>query len=89
MNATDYADKIVRGFLEEITDQVFLYIQQDRSRMKEYQAMVDQEGSPDTIHQLIGKKVKEQFGLDNGPEPQKQTNPRSPLIGSYTKHKPK
>ncbi len=78
----EYADKVVKDFMTEITDHIFLHIQGNESLMRAYQSHVHI-NSLMSVNYTIGKKVKEIFELENGPE---CTQPKSWLIKSYTKH---
>ena len=42
MNANEYADKVVFDFMKHITDHVFLSIQHNEERMREYQTRVNE-----------------------------------------------
>jgi methionine synthase II (cobalamin-independent) len=83
VNANDYAEQVVRKFMEDITDHVFLNIQYDESLMREYMTRVN-ENSLQIINQAIGKKVKEMFDLENIDV---CSNPKSFLIKDYTRHR--
>ncbi|MBR3981458.1 MAG: hypothetical protein IKO90_10625 [Bacteroidales bacterium] len=64
-----------------ITDSIFLMIQNDRTLMKKYLELVEQEGL-NKVNQNIGKQVKKQLGLENSGE--RNFNPISTLIQSNT-----
>lgn len=83
MNANDYAEKVVRDFMTHITDHVFLSIQHNEDRMREYQTRVN-ENSLQEVNQAIGRKVKDIFRLDNDSV---SSEPKSWLIKDYTLHK--
>ena len=83
MNAKEYANKIVLDFLKHITDRVFLSIQHNEERMREYQTRVN-ENSLQAVNQAIGKSVKEIFALENDGV---CSEPKSWLIKDYTLHK--
>jgi len=80
----DLIEAIVRRFnrpySEDITDQVFLTIENDLNLLRRYELYAGQ--NKGTANQLIGKLVKAYTGLKV-----KGTcrNPRSTLIKSYTK----
>jgi spore maturation protein SpmA len=76
------AEQIVDRFIKEITDHLFLSIEQDDDRMREYMTNVNRYGL-DTLNMAIGLKIKERLSLDNGEE---NKNPKSRLIKSYTYH---
>jgi len=83
MNQNDYAEVVVKGFVRDITDHLFLSIQHDDSLMREYQTNVNRYGL-DMVNMAIGEKVKTLLNLDNDGE---NKNPKSHLIKSYTYHK--
>ncbi len=83
MTANEYADKVVFDFLRHITDHVFLSIQHNEERMREYQTHVN-ENSLRSVNQAIGKKVKDIFVLENDGV---CGAPKSWLIKDYTLHK--
>jgi hypothetical protein len=83
MSANDYADVLVKNFIRNITDHVFLSIQHNEDLMREYQTNVNRYGL-DAVNMAIGKKVKILLNLDDDGE---NTNPKSRLIKSYTRHK--
>jgi len=79
MTANEYAQKIVLDFLRKITDYVFLSIQNDEERMREYQRQVN-EHSLNSVNASIAKKVKEIFDLE---DEAKCDTPRSWLIQGF------
>jgi hypothetical protein len=83
MTPNEYAEEVVREFMRNITDHVFLHIQNDEQLMRKYQTRVN-ENSLLSVNQAIGRKVKEIFDLkDDG-----QCNaPQSWLIKDFTFHK--
>ena len=83
MNQNDYAEAVLKGFVKDITDYVFLSIQNDDSLMRDYQTNVNRYGL-DMVNMAIGEKVKTLLNLDNDGE---NKNPKSHLIKSYTYHK--
>ena len=81
-----------KGYLESITDRVFLFIQNNRKAMQEYLCLVS-DFDKDQVNQNIGKQVKEWLILENIikriPENQKEErcfSPLSVMIKSYAKH---
>jgi len=76
----DFSDKVLDKFVEAITDNVFLTIQEDRELLQEYLRLVSDKGL-DTVNQQFGKAVKKRFNLDNAPR--RQDNPKSFLIKSH------
>jgi hypothetical protein len=82
MTQDEYADKIVRDFMKNITDHVFFNIQHTEELMREYQSQVH-ENSLALVNQAIGKKVREVFDLKNVID---SDTPRSWLIKSFMLH---
>lgn len=78
----EYAEEVVKDFMTEITDHIFLHIQSNETLMREYQSHVYL-NSLISVNTTIGKKVKEIFELENDSE---CSHPKSWLIKSYTKH---
>jgi hypothetical protein len=85
MTANEYADKVVREFLRNITDHIFLYIQNTENLMREYQTTVNKEGLQH-VNATIGKRAKEIFDLENDGVCDK---PKSWLIDDFAFHKEK
>ena len=85
MTPDDYAEKVVRDFMRNITDHVFLNIQNNEELMREYQKRVN-ENSLQAVNTAIGKKVKDVFELENDVQ---CTTPKSWLIQGFTLHKKK
>ena len=72
-------------FNEEITDKVFLTIQNDKELMRQYLRAVSEDGL-DAVNMAIGKAVKTAYDLDDKGV---CGEPDSNLIKSYTIHKAK
>jgi len=83
MTSDEYAEKVVLEFLRDITDHVFLNIQNNEELMREYQRQVN-ENSLKAVNTAIGKKVKEVFDLKDDVVCK---TPKSWLIQSFTSHK--
>jgi len=83
MNANEYAEQVVTDFIRDITDYLFLSIEQDDKKMRDFMTNVDRFGL-DTVNKAIGLKIKERLNLANG---EKVFNPQSRLIKSYTQHR--
>ena len=81
-NLNNFTNKVLDVFSKEITDQVFLTIQNDRQLMHEYLKLVGSKGLA-VVNQQIGKAVKRRFELANDVERQEQ--PKSTLIQSHTR----
>ena len=83
MNANEYAEQVVRDFITDITDHLFLSIEREDAVMRDYMTNVNRYGL-DAVNMAIGLKVKELLNLENGME---NNNPKSRLIKSYTRHR--
>ena len=82
MSVNDYAEKVVKNFITDITDHVFCNIERDNDLMREYMDSVNLY-QLEAVNTTIGKKVRELLNLKNTGE---NNNPKSRLIKSYTKH---
>jgi len=83
MNQNDYAEALVKGFIREITDHLFLSIQHNDELMRDYMTNVNLYGLQD-LNMAIGEKVKTLLGLENDGVNDK---PKSNLIKKYSYHK--
>ena len=83
MGVNEYAEQVVNSFVEDITEHLFLSIEQNDDIMREYMTNVNRFGL-DILNMAIGKKIKELLNLENIDE---NTNPKSRLIKTYTRHK--
>lgn len=63
-----------------ITDEVFLFIQNDHELMYDYLKLVEA-NTLKTVNQKIGRAIKEKFGLTN--DDCRQNSPKSTLIQSH------
>lgn len=79
--------KVLNQFADDITDKVFLLIQNDKELMAEYLMLIAQDGSISAAKKIngeIGKAVKTAFKLGNCGKCDK---PKSTLIqDEYTRH---
>lgn len=83
MNKTEeIAEKALMVMVENITDHVFLLIQEDRDLMQQYIEQVLANGK-DNVNQTIGKYIKNRLNLTNTG---REEAPESSLIFSYEKH---
>lgn len=82
MTLNEIADEAIRKMNINMTDQIFLIIQNDRDLIQEYLRAVESEGL-DKVNRTIGKKVKDFYGFENGDE---DNRPMSKLIKTYTTH---
>ena len=85
MEQKEYVKKVIDGFIREITDNLFLYIEQDDARMREYMTNVNRFGL-DTLNIALGTEIANVLHLVS--ENEKNTAPKSRLIKGYTCHKP-
>jgi hypothetical protein len=83
MNKDDYAEALVKGFIRDITDHLFLSIQHNDELMREYMTNVNRYGL-ETLNMAIGDKVKTLLNLENDGINDK---PKSNLIKTYSYHK--
>lgn len=82
MTTEQFAQKVTDKFNEELTDLVFQYIENDAELMHDYLRLVSNKDL-DTVNKALGRKIKEKFGVENL---DRNNNPKSKLIQSYTKH---
>lgn len=81
----NFFDKVFDEFNRDITDRIFLMIQNDSDLMADYLKLVsDSEVGKDTLNRKLGEKIKDEYNLDDREE---NKNPYSTLIKSYTEHK--
>ncbi len=83
MALKDFVDEVLDQFAEDITDQVFLMIQEDRDLMQKYLAAVS-EHDLGKVNRAIGKAVKLRFKLENLPT--REVEPISTLIKSHQEY---
>ena len=75
--------KLLTKYTKRITDEIFLFLQNDSHLLKEYREAV-QESSQHGVNSAIGKMITEAYQLDNlGIE----ARPDCSLLKQYTKHK--
>lgn len=82
LNPKEIAEEAIRRMNKKITNEIFLIIQNDRDLMKEYLRAVESKGL-DSVNQIIGKEVKNSYGLVNVNE--REDNPSCTLIQSHQK----
>jgi len=82
MNAKEIAQEAIGILNKQITNEVFLTIQNNRSLMLEYLRAVEADGL-DSVNQTIGKQVKVAYQLINMNE--REDNPSCTLIQSHQK----
>ena len=82
-----FIKKVLDQFTDDITDRVFLMIQNDSELMGEYLNLLDRHKENidlDTLNSNIGKYIKNHLNLDNIDECK---DPKSTLIQTFTRHK--
>lgn len=82
ITAKEFAEKVVKQFCIELTDQLFLYIEKDKDLMQDYLRVITNQGLHKTNKEL-GAKFKELFFVDNLEETDQV---KSKLIKTYTQH---
>ncbi len=82
MNAKEIAQEAIGILNKNITNEVFLTIQNNRSLMLEYLRAVETNGL-DSVNQIIGKEVKTTYQLINMNA--REDNPSCTLIQSHQK----
>ena len=83
MSVNDYAEKVVKNFITDITDHVFCNIERNDDLMREYISNVNLY-QLDAVNTTIGKKVKGLLNLENTG---RCNEPKSRIIQSYEQHK--
>jgi hypothetical protein len=86
MTIKEFQEKALNQFTKEITDIFFLYIENDKALFQDYLRVIGRESDLDNTNQTLGEAIKIWFNLENG---NKNTEPESYLIKSYTEHKRK
>lgn len=85
-----FVEKVLNQFAVDITDKVFLMIQNDPQLMREYLNLVSAKKASeigiDKLNMEIGKKITEFFNLGSG---EICDTPKSTIITKYTVHKVK
>lgn len=82
MTAKEIAQEAIAILNKQITNEVFLTIQNNRELMLEYLRAVEANGL-DTVNQTIGREVKAAYHLTNINE--REDNPSCTLIQSHQK----
>lgn len=90
MEIKDFNDKVIKKFTNEITDLIFLYIQNDEELMTEYLDLLSTKDRK-TVNSQLGKAIKKKFDVENDIDDDGNSirnEPRSVLIKTlYTAHK--
>lgn len=91
--ATTFAKKVIEAFRKDLTDNIFLYIENDEDLMNEYLDAIS-ESDRKTVNSWLGKLIKEEFSVENEIDDKTgclvKGEPKSILIKTtYTKHSKK
>lgn len=78
-----FTTHVLKKFTEQITDRLFLFIEEDAELMQKYLNVIAVSGDLKYVNSTIAKAVKEKFGLANTGA--KEDDPESLLIQSYEK----
>ena len=82
-----FITQVLNQFSDNITDRIFLMIQEDKELMNEYLNLLDRKNSSgvdlDTLNSHVGKAIRTKFNLDNIGISKK---PKSTLIKTYERH---
>ena len=74
--------KLLSRFTRQLTDQVFLFLQQDPELYQEYQALV-RKSSSNGVNSVLGRMITEAYDLVNL---NKETHPPVPAAEKVTRH---
>lgn len=77
-----FANDIYTSFYRNITDQMFLYIQNNEELLFQYD-LLEAKYTKEILNQDLGLLFKELFNVENL---ERNYNPESDLINSYTQH---
>ena len=81
MTTSEFNDKVLDRFTANITDRVFLMIQDDRELIEDYLNLL-KGNERNVINSEVAKAIKSKFHLENSSE---CDSPESLLIKSYTR----
>jgi hypothetical protein len=77
--------EVFDNFNQDITDRIFLMIENDPELMAEYSRLTgNDKKDKDNLNTELGKAIRKRYNLENIRE---NNNPKSSLIKSYTEHK--
>jgi len=82
MEPKEIAQKAIEKLNKQITNEVFLIIQNDKDLMHSYLKIVEKKGL-DIVNRAIGMEVKKQYKLENIND--REENPSCTLIQSHQK----
>jgi len=84
MGVNEYAEQVVQNFITDITDHLFISIERDDEKMRNYMENVTRFGKKQ-LNMAIGRKMEVLLELEDigkNPEP-----PQSRLITGYTRYR--
>ncbi len=61
MNLHDFENEVLEKFTKEITDQFFLFIENDRDLFQKYLKVIGRASNLDQTNKTLGKSVKDYF----------------------------
>lgn len=76
--AAEFSAKAITLFRQNLTDALFLFIENDRELMQQYLELMENGCSRQEINSLLGKQLVPAFNLEN--QPVSCARPRSTLI---------
>jgi len=80
-------NKVIKSFnekiSEDVTDRIFLMIEQNEELMKEYRELAHSDKSKRGLNSRLGRLIREEFHLKNIG---RCYTPKSKLIHSYERH---
>ncbi len=82
MKPREIAQKAIGKMNKQITNEIFMIIQNDRELMYEYLRAVEANGL-DSVNQIIGREVKTAYQLANIDD--REDNPSCTLVQSHQK----
>nr|WP_320058210.1 hypothetical protein [uncultured Bacteroides sp.] len=83
-----FAKDVIEKFTKEITDRIFLYIEENESLLKEYEYLVSKKDCQ-SVNSQIGRVIKVKYNVDNIDKDDNiiVESPKSSLIKTkYTGH---
>jgi hypothetical protein len=81
----NFFNEVFDKFSKDITDRIFLMIENDPELMDKYSSLVGNDKKvKDELNSELGKEIRKKYDLENL---KKNKNPESSLIKSYREHK--
>ncbi len=81
MELMDFIDEVFSKFDEQIIDNIFCFIQNDRELMKKYLETVATTGNLQDVNKQIGREIVRHYGFKGY---SKNNEPKSFLISSFS-----